>query len=154
MPQLLSRALSCAARTQSTLPQQLVRIRTTYQPISQAASISYKADPRAVQRAAKSAASTISKSARPLSREPLPPPTMTPEALQSMPYIIRRTAFAQLPVYRKWMAGGTKEIILIKKINGDRSILAQELKEKLEIPQDNIRHNPTTGNLEIKVCFH
>lgn len=69
-----------------------------------------------------------------------------------MPYIVRRTAFAQLPVYRKWMAGGTKEVVLIKKVNGNRQTLAQELTEKLDIPQDNIRLNPTTGHLELKVC--
>ena len=149
MPHLFSRALSCV-RAQSALSQQLPRISTNFKPISQVASISYKADPLEPRRTPES---KIPASARPLYREPVPPPTITPQELESIPYIIRRTAFAQLPVYRKWMAGGTKEVITIKKISGDRNVLAEELKEKLEIPQDNIRHNSTTGHLELKVCF-
>ena len=70
-----------------------------------------------------------------------------------MPYIVRRTAFAQLPVYRKWMAGGTKQVVTIKKISGDTRALGRELTEKFDIPEDNLRLNPVTGHLELKVGF-
>jgi large subunit ribosomal protein L49 len=51
------------------------------------------------------------------------------------------------------MAGGTKQIVMIKKISGDTRALGRELTEKFGIPEDNLRLNPVTGHLELKVGF-
>ncbi|KFH48216.1 39S ribosomal protein-like protein [Hapsidospora chrysogenum ATCC 11550] len=151
MPHLLSRALS-RARTHALLTQRSSSPRIILSPICQTAPVSYKADPLAPS--SKNPPPKIPPSARPLHREPTPPPTLTGEALQSMPYIVRRTAFAQLPVYRKWMAGGTKQVVTIKKISGDTRALGRELTEKFDIPEDNLRLNPVTGHLELKGDYY
>ncbi|KAF4126183.1 large subunit ribosomal protein L49 [Geosmithia morbida] len=117
---------------------------------STTAAISYKPNP--LQPRPRSSPK-IPQSQRPLYREPTPPPKLAPDALESMPYIVRRTPFAQLPVYRKWMSGGTRQVITIKKVSGDKAGLVGELTEKLGVPAGNIRINPTTGNLELQGDF-
>jgi large subunit ribosomal protein L49 len=116
----------------------------------QAASVSYRPNPQAIKRNPNHA-NKIPPSARPLSRDPVPPPTITPEDLATRPYAVRRTAFAQLPIYHNWKSGGTNIIVMIKKINGNKQALAQELTEKLGIAKERIKLNPTTGHLELKV---
>lgn len=64
---------------------------------------------------------------------------------------MRRTSFAQLPVYKKWRAGDTKQEIQIKKVTGDKGLLVEELKEKLGVPADKIKINPTTGMIVLTV---
>lgn len=146
----LPRALPSARQSLRPI-QNLSCLRLT--PIAQqTASISYRPNPLAPKDKPQTASSKIPPASRPLSRDAVPPPTLTTEALNSMPYVVRRTAFAQLPVYRKWMSGGTRQIILIKKVNGDKSVLVNELTEKFGVKEDNIRINPTTGHVELKVC--
>jgi large subunit ribosomal protein L49 len=70
----------------------------------------------------------------------------------SLRYVVRRTPSSQLPVYRKWMSGGNRMIVIIKKIDGDRSKFIQDLARDLEIKPVDIRLNPTTQHVEIKVC--
>lgn len=65
--------------------------------------------------------------------------------------MIRRTPFAQLPVYRVFKAGGSKIVVLIKKVKGDKKVLVEELHEKLGIDKTRIALNPTTGHVELKV---
>lgn len=138
MSQLLSRA--------TILPRVAA---TPFFAAQQVARLSYRPNP---QQPRPKGAQKIPPTKRPLYREPTPPPTLTPEALESMPYIVRRTAFAQLPVYRKWMSGGTRQVITVKRVSGDRAGLAAELSAKLGVPPTNIRVNPTTGNIELQVC--
>lgn len=87
----------------------------------------------------------IPPSKRPLARPPVGPPTISEEALKECKWVMRRTSFAQLPVYKKWRAGDTKQEIQIKKVTGDKGLLVEELKEKLGVPADKIKINPTTG---------
>ncbi|KAJ3526992.1 hypothetical protein NM208_g10927 [Fusarium decemcellulare] len=88
---------------------------------------------------------------RQLTRPITPPPTKTAQQLAaSLPYIVRRTPYSQVPVYRKWMSGGNREIILIKKVEGDRSRLVEDLAVALDIKRPDIRLNPTTQHIEIK----
>ncbi|KAM5351807.1 hypothetical protein ACJ41O_004530 [Fusarium nematophilum] len=88
---------------------------------------------------------------RPLKRPFAPLPTKTEEELiASLPYIVRRTPYSQLPVYRKWMSGGNRCIVVIKKVDGDRSRLVEDLATVLEIKRPDIRLNPTTQQIEIK----
>ncbi|KAK7423195.1 54S ribosomal protein img2, mitochondrial [Neonectria magnoliae] len=88
---------------------------------------------------------------RPIKRPFVPPPTKTEEQLiTAFPYIIRRTPYAQLPIYRKFMSGGNRCIIIIKKIDGNRGKLVEDLATSLELDRKDIRLNPTTQQIEIK----
>lgn len=145
MPQLHSQAFACLRRQF----QPTCRPFTASTPLAR--SISYKANPRTTRSTDPKAADKIPPSKRPLAREPLPPPTITAESLAAAPYIVRRTGFAQLPVYRKWMSGGTRQVVLVKKVNGSRAKLVDELKEALKVPTDKIRVSPTTGHIELTV---
>ncbi|KAL6870459.1 mitochondrial large subunit ribosomal protein domain-containing protein [Trichoderma novae-zelandiae] len=87
---------------------------------------------------------------RQLSRPPVPPPTKTPEELVSLGYIVRRTPSVQLPVYRRWQSGGTRQVVLIKKIDGDRIRLLEDLVGDLGIAREDVRINPTTQHIELK----
>ncbi|KAM0262457.1 hypothetical protein ACHAQJ_001711 [Trichoderma viride] len=87
---------------------------------------------------------------RQLSRAPLPPPTKSPEELASLGYIVRRTPSVQLPVYRRWMSGGTRQVVLIKKVDGDRRRLLEDLVGSLGIAKEDVRINPITQHIELK----
>jgi len=80
----------------------------------------------------------------------VPPPTKTPDELASLGYIVNRTPSFQLPVYRRWLSGGTRQVVLIKKINGDRRRMLKDLIDNLTFPQENVRINPTTKHIELK----
>jgi large subunit ribosomal protein L49 len=86
-----------------------------------------------------------------VARPPTPLPTITPEAFAAAPWTIRRTAFAQLPVYREWKAGKTKEVIMIKKVSGNKKLLMEQLREKANIPAEKIVLSPVTGHIEVTV---
>jgi len=80
-----------------------------------------------------------------------PLPTKTEEQLAAaFPYIVRRTPYSQLPVYQKWMSGGNRVIVLIKKVDGDRTRLVEDLATALQVKRSDIRLNPTTQHIEIK----
>lgn len=114
--------------------------------------ISYKPNPNTPRTPPATLANKIPPAARPLFRAPVPPPTITQTELQSRLYAVRRTPFAQLPVYRNWKSGGTRQIILIKKVSGDKNALVQELLEKVVGgDKERIRINPTTGHVELTV---
>jgi large subunit ribosomal protein L49 len=82
----------------------------------------------------------------------VPLPTKKPEEIgATLRYIIRRTPASQLAIYRKWMSGGNRMIVLIKKIDGDRSKLVKDLIRDLQIKPVDIRINPVTQHVEIKV---
>jgi hypothetical protein len=84
----------------------------------------------------------------------LPPPSKTAEEILAAgtPYLVRRTPYAQLPVYRRWRGGGTLEEVIVKKIDGDRKKLAMELTEVLGCDPTHVKINPTTMHVEVKVC--
>ncbi|KAH7156896.1 mitochondrial large subunit ribosomal protein-domain-containing protein [Dactylonectria macrodidyma] len=93
----------------------------------------------------------IPQSKRPLKRPFVPRPTKTAEELlELLPYIIRRTPYHQLPIYRKWLSGGNRCLILVKKIEGDRTKLVEDLAAALELDRKDVRLNPTTQHVEIK----
>lgn len=81
----------------------------------------------------------------------LPPPTKTPEELATLPYIVRRTPYAQLPVYRSFKSGGNRIVVLIKKVAGNRLKMIEDLTEALQLEGTEIRLNPTTQHVEVKV---
>ncbi|CAH0037853.1 unnamed protein product [Clonostachys solani] len=141
----LTRSFACL-RVSAATPSTLTRSAPFFQQI---AFVSYRPNPLAPRRPHQPPPVKIHPSERPLAREPLEPPTITEEELASRPYVVRRTPYAQLPVYRVWKSGGTREIILVKKVNGNKQQLVKELKEKIGVAQDKIKINPTTGHIEI-----
>lgn len=88
---------------------------------------------------------------RSFTRAPTPPPTKTAEEQRAGGYLVERTASVQLPVYRKLKSGSTREVILIKKVQGDRRKLLEDIKTSLEVRADRIRINPTTQHIELQV---
>ena len=48
------------------------------------------------------------------------------------------------------MSGGTRLIILIKKVDGDRRKMVEDLIAGLQITRDDVRLNPTTQHIELK----
>ncbi|PNY28882.1 Uncharacterized protein TCAP_01199 [Tolypocladium capitatum] len=84
------------------------------------------------------------------SQPPIPPPSKSPEELASLSYIVRRTPSTQLPIYRRWMSGGNRQVVLIKKIDGDRRKMLEDIVESLGIGREDIRINPTTQHIELK----
>ncbi|EGX96343.1 ribosomal protein L49/IMG2 [Cordyceps militaris CM01] len=91
------------------------------------------------------------RSPRSFARPPTPAPTSTADEQQrARGYLVPRTASAQLPVYRAIKSGGTREIILIKKVQGDRKKLVQDMQATLAVTADRIRINPTTLHIEIQ----
>lgn len=59
-----------------------------------------------------------------------------------------------MPVYQKWKDGATRQEIMIKRVTGDKRLLVEELKEKLEVPEGKIKLNPTTGAIILTVRDH
>ncbi|KAF5017308.1 hypothetical protein F66182_10781 [Fusarium sp. NRRL 66182] len=92
---------------------------------------------------------------RPMKQPFTPLPTKTPKQLAAdNNYIIRRTPSSQLPVYRKWMSGGNRVIVLVKKVDGNRKKLVGDLAQALEVKREDIRINPTTQHIEIKGDYY
>ncbi|KAK2595389.1 hypothetical protein QQS21_006861 [Conoideocrella luteorostrata] len=90
----------------------------------------------------------------PISRAPTPPPAKTAEELASGPYIVRRTPSIQLPVYKRFMSGGNRVVVLVKKVDGDRRKLLEDMSESLGVGKENIRINPTTQHVELKGDYY
>ncbi|KAH8174921.1 mitochondrial large subunit ribosomal protein (Img2) domain-containing protein [Sarocladium implicatum] len=82
----------------------------------------------------------------------LPPPSKSADELlaDGSPYLLRRTAYGQLPVYRRWRGGGTLEEVLVKKIEGNPRPLVQDLTAMLGCAPENVKINPTTNQIIIK----
>lgn len=86
-----------------------------------------------------------------------PPPsspassTATPAQPKQLTYLVERTPSKHLSVYNDARAGGTKKQTVVKKIVGDARALRDELAEELHFPVDDVKINPVTGHIKIKV---
>ncbi|KAI9147733.1 mitochondrial large ribosomal subunit l49 [Paramyrothecium foliicola] len=116
-------------------------------PTTQIASLSFQAT-RSVQQYRPSSKTPEEK--RPKEHLPVPRPSKTPEELAQLPYVVRRTPSIQLPIYRKWMSGGTRQVIMIKKVEGDRRKMVEDLVGALQLTREDVRLNPTTQQIELK----
>lgn len=150
LPRVLGRTFVRSTLQQSIAPR--IAISTTPTTIH-AAFLSVKAAPSSPRPNNPNLKQKISPNKRPLARPIAPPPTKTETELAQLPYIVRRTPSAQLPVYRRWMSGGNRQVVLVKKVDGDRKQLLDDLVEALGVPRDNIRINPTTQHIEFKVYY-
>lgn len=88
---------------------------------------------------------------RPLARDPIPPRTKTQAEIEEMEYLVPRTPYAQLPLYRKWKGGGTLEVVILKRVQGDKKKVVNELVQSLNLDKEEIRINPVTKHIELKV---
>ena len=75
-------------------------------------------------------------------------PASTPRQLT---YLVERTASQNLSVYNDTRAGGSKKQTVIKKIVGDVHALRNEITNELGFSKDNVKINPVTGHIKIKV---
>ncbi|KAK3187522.1 hypothetical protein K4F52_003580 [Lecanicillium sp. MT-2017a] len=140
MASFLSQSLPCSRQSLA---------RTLYQSQARASPLTLRFSSSVASRTA----ATTTKTATPQSftRPPTPAPAKSPEELAaSLGYIVRRTPSVQLPIYRTWKSGNTRQVITIKKIDGDKRKMLQELSEALSVDKGNIRINPTTQHIELK----
>lgn len=85
------------------------------------------------------------------------PPPSSPASSTTAPrqkqlsYTVERTPSKNLSVYNDARAGGTKKQTVIKKIVGDSRALRDEIVEELQFPKDDVKINPVTGHIKIKV---
>jgi large subunit ribosomal protein L49 len=145
MSQLFTRATSalrCSAGRHTLLS------RPSPLPIVQTASLSFQPTRSVLQYRPRA---NPSEDRKPKAHVPVPQPTKTAEELAQLAYVVRRTPSAQLPLYRRWMSGGTRLVILIKKVDGDRRKMVDDLIEALQITREDVRLNPTTQHIELKV---
>lgn len=89
----------------------------------------------------------------PKKRTPTPLPTKSEDELAQMPYQVGRSPSSQLPVYRQVKSGGTQKRTYIKRVEGDRQKLVQELVDNLNLDAQDVKINPTTNHIEIKVSL-
>lgn len=163
MQSLAPRALSVgrqAALYSSSLRPSLLQ-RASILPIAQTASIAYQSKisyelkpadkDRKWDGTKKTVKKKLSNRSEASKRPFVPPPTKSEEELAALPYIVRRTPYAQLPIYRRFMSGGNRTLILIKRVDGNRKQLVLDLTRDLNLEKDDIRLNPTTQHIEIKV---
>ncbi|OAA44658.1 ribosomal protein L49/IMG2 [Beauveria brongniartii RCEF 3172] len=116
-------------------------LRNTYATAATAAAVARAAEKRSAPRS--------------YTRAPTPPPTKTElEHYEGSGYLVRRTASLQLPVYRKLKSGKTREVIVIKKVHGDRFQLLEDIKASLGVAPDRIRLNPTTQQIELQGDYY
>ncbi|EJP69579.1 54S ribosomal protein img2, mitochondrial [Beauveria bassiana] len=130
-------------QTTSTLPlaSSPCLLRNTYATAATAAAVARAAEKRSAPRS--------------YTRAPTPPPTKTePEQYKGSGYLVRRTASFQLPVYRKLKSGKTREVIIIKKVHGDRLRFLEDIKASLAVAPDRIRLNPTTQQIELQGDYY
>ncbi|KAL8673358.1 MAG: hypothetical protein Q9168_002237 [Polycauliona sp. 1 TL-2023] len=81
-----------------------------------------------------------------------PEPTLPiPDITQSLPYHIHRTPSQQLPVYQLAKRGGNLLLTRLRKIDGDITILKEELQQVLGLKQEQISINQLTKHIIIKV---
>lgn len=96
-------------------------------------------------------------SARPKRRPATPKPLLTPAtpdpaAIATLPYHIHRTPSQQLPVYKLAKRGGSLKQTRVRKVEGDVQALRGDLMAALGLGEAEVRVNPLTGHVLLKVC--
>ncbi len=94
------------------------------------------------------------------SSQPPPPPLQSTSSERplstptpSYAYHVSRTASRNLPVYNDRKSGGTRKLTLIRKVAGDSSALLRDMRDDLSLPDDEIKVNPVTRHIVIKVSL-
>jgi len=66
---------------------------------------------------------------------------------------VSRTHTKNLPVYLETKRGGNLKITTIKKVDGDKQLMRQNLAEAMGLGEDQVQLNPTTGHIVVKASF-
>ena len=76
----------------------------------------------------------------------------TPPNAESLPYHVSRVMPSKnLPIYTDRKGHGSLKITLVRKVVGDKYMLAKDLKEHLRIAEDkDCKVNPVTGHVVLK----
>ncbi|KAL9125545.1 MAG: hypothetical protein Q9217_005268, partial [Psora testacea] len=67
-----------------------------------------------------------------------------------LPYHVRRTASQELPIYHLSKRGGNLHQTRIRKVEGDRTALRDELQKVLNLQKENVLVNQVTGHVVLK----
>ena len=85
---------------------------------------------------------------------PAPPaPTNTHQDIPPLSYHVYRTPSQELPVYHLTKRGGNLLQTQLRKIEGDRQSLCEELRKALDLRPRDITINQVTGHIIIKVSI-
>lgn len=84
---------------------------------------------------------------------PKPKPAPAPQPRGPPPFVINRTASQNLPIYLESKRGGNKKLTLIRKLEGDRNVLAEWLAEDLGLDRKQVRVKAPTNHVELEVRF-
>lgn len=68
-------------------------------------------------------------------------------------YFVRRTPTRNLPIYQVAKRGGNLKETSVKKIDGQKGVLMQQLEEFLEPKPERLDINPINGHIVMKVCW-
>ncbi|KAM7203170.1 Mitochondrial large subunit ribosomal protein (Img2) domain containing protein [Naviculisporaceae sp. PSN 640] len=79
-----------------------------------------------------------------------PAPVQNPAPRGPAPFVISRTASQNLPVYLECKRGGNKKLTLIRKLEGDRTVLAQWLAEDFGLEKKKVRVKAPTNHVELE----
>ncbi|KAF9871254.1 hypothetical protein CkaCkLH20_11175 [Colletotrichum karsti] len=84
---------------------------------------------------------------------PTPAQTQTQMTKAAKPYIIGQTASGYWPVYKSVKSAGSSKYTIIKKIQGDRNALADDIAAQLGVPRADIKINPVTDHIRVKGSY-
>ncbi|ORZ25505.1 ribosomal protein L49/IMG2 [Absidia repens] len=74
--------------------------------------------------------------------------------LKDTSYIVSRTSNQSLPVYSEIKNGGTQQLTIIRRIQGDVEALKTELTTLFpDAPKNHIKINPTNNHIVIKGLY-
>ncbi|KAK1760297.1 putative mitochondrial large ribosomal subunit [Echria macrotheca] len=73
-----------------------------------------------------------------------------PQARPRPPYLVSRTPSNNLPVYHLAKRGGNYKLTSIKKIDGDKRALQQDLAKALGLSTEQVKIKVPTGHIEVK----
>lgn len=77
--------------------------------------------------------------------------TTTAKTNRRLPYLVSRTPSKNLPIYQDCKRGGNFKVTHLKKVAGNAQLLKLGLAAELSLKPDQIRVNPVTGHIEIRV---
>ncbi|KAI1158608.1 mitochondrial large subunit ribosomal protein-domain-containing protein [Nemania serpens] len=73
-----------------------------------------------------------------------------PVAPKQLPYFVGRNNLNNLAIYQKSKRGGNYKITILKRGEGDLAALKQDLKDVLQVPEDEVSVNSRTSHIVLK----
>ncbi|KAI1169879.1 mitochondrial large subunit ribosomal protein-domain-containing protein [Nemania sp. FL0916] len=86
----------------------------------------------------------------PTSAPPLSQPQIDEASRSQLPYFVGRNNLNNLSIYVKNKRGGNLKLTVLKNIEGDRRALKEDLKEALNLTDQQITINSVTNHIVIK----